>query len=220
MFKRRVSKLVLVCLLAMAFGSANLIAAEQQSVPSSKWTLWYNHPAKEWVEALPIGNGRLGAMIFGGVDTEHIQFNEDTLWTGIPRDYSNPDAHKYLAKVRQLLFEGDQKQAEQIAMDHMMSIPLRQEQYQPFGDIWLSFPNQSNPTDYRRSLDLDSGIAAVRYRVGKTMVTRELFASAPDNVIVGSVRADTPGSLTMTVKMDSPHTKSTTVGDGPVTLVH
>jgi alpha-L-fucosidase 2 len=201
---------VLTVALSMAAG-----AAEQ----TDPWTLWYEQPAEQWAEALPVGNGSLGAMVFGGTETEQLQFNEDTLWTGIPRDYSHPGAAKYLPEVRRLLFEGDQKQAEQIAAEHMMGVPLRQEMYQPFGDVRVHFPGHTKPTDYRRSLDLDSGIAGVEYKSDGVAYSREVFSSAPDGVLVMRVRAGTPGKLTMTVAMDSPHPGVETVAAGSATLV-
>src|SRR5204862_3611255 len=117
-------------------------------------TLWYTHPAEKWVEALPIGNGRLGAMIFGNVTNEHLQFNEDTLWTGQPHEYQHPGAAKFLPQIRQLLWAGNQREAEDLAMKEFMSAPIRQKAYQPFGDVWLSFPAHTNVTSYRRELDL------------------------------------------------------------------
>ena len=116
----------------------------------SDWLLWYDRPAEKWTEALPVGNGRLGAMVFGGTDEERIQFNEDTLWTGGPRDYTHPDASEYLPVIRKLLFEGKQKEAEALAMERFMSVPLRQFAYQPFGDLRLHFPGHDRPAAYRR----------------------------------------------------------------------
>ena len=101
--------------------------------------LWYTKPAQKWTEALPIGNGRLGAMIFGGVENDRIQFNEETLWTGEPHDYSHKGASKYLGQIRQLLTDGKQKEAEDLAMVEFMSVPIRQKAYQAFGDLNISF---------------------------------------------------------------------------------
>ncbi|MBN1817451.1 MAG: glycoside hydrolase family 95 protein [Sedimentisphaerales bacterium] len=171
--------------------------------------LWYDQPARAWTEALPIGNGRLGAMVFGGIQTERIQYN-DTLWTGIPRDYSNPDAHQYLDEIRQRLFEGKQRQAEQLAMDKFMSVPLRQERYQPFADLILTFDGHDEATEYRRELDLDGAIATTRYRVGDVIYTRTLFSSFPDQVIVIRLAADKPGRLNFTATKKSPHEGSQT----------
>jgi alpha-L-fucosidase 2 len=173
-----------------------------------RWALWYSSPALEWTEALPVGNGRLGGMVFGGVETEHIQFNEDTLWTGFPRDYSNPGAYEYLPEIRRLLFEGKQREAEQLAMRSFMSFPLRQERYQPFGDIWIRFEGEHEVTDYRRELNLDSAVAKVTYRSGGAVFTRSVFASYPDQVLLIRLTSDTPERLNISVSMTSPHTES------------
>ena len=110
----------------------------QKEEPSLR--LWYDEPARAWTEALPVGNGRLGAMVFGRVDVERIQFNEETLWTGEPRSYAHKNAHKFLEVIRALLQEGKQEEAHDLAMENFMSIPLRQMEFQPFGDLYLIFP--------------------------------------------------------------------------------
>ena len=195
--------------------------------------LWYDQPASRWVEALPVGNGRLGAMVFGGVGNEHLQFNESTLWTGQPHDYQHEGAVKYLPRLRQLLNEGRQleleagrleqageqkaasekrfaararqREAEEIAMKEFMSLPLGQKAYQPFGDVRLVFPEQAGATGYRRALDLDTAVAKVGYRVGDATFTRECFASFPDKVLVWRVTSDKPGRVSFAATMDSPH---------------
>ena len=198
--------------------------------------LWYDQPATRWVEALPLGNGRLGAMVFGGITNEHLQFNESTLWTGQPHEYQHEGAVKFLPQLRQLLNEGRQleleagqleqegkkqeaeekrqsararqKEAEAIGMKEFMSIPLAQKAYQPFGDVRLVFPEQAGATGYRRSLDLDTAIATVSYRIGDATFTRECLASFPDKVLVWRVKADKPGRVSFTATMDSPHTSA------------
>ena len=177
----------------------------QYQIPDTSMKLWYRQPAEKWTEALPIGNGRLGAMVFGGPSQDRIQFNEDTLWTGQPRDHQNREALEHLPIVRRLLFEGKQRQAEAIAMKHMMSVPLRLEHYQPFGDLYLHFPGHNEGTNYRRELDIDTAIAKVHYRIGEATFTREVFSSFPDQVIVVRLTCDKPGRLTFTATMDSPH---------------
>ena len=175
---------------------------------AEKWSgmkLWYRQPAKEWTEALPVGNGRLGAMVFGGTEHERLQFNEDTLWTGQPHEYQHEGAVKYLPVVRQLLFEGKQREAEELAMEQMMSVPVRQEKYQPFGDLHLDFPGHGEMSDYRRELDIDSAVSTVRYRIGQTTFTREVFSSFPDRVIVIRLSCDKPGQLTFNARLGSPH---------------
>ena len=113
----------------------------------------------------------MGAMVFGQPHRERVQFNEETLWTGIPRDYQHPGAAQHLPEIRRLLKEGQQAKAESLAMDHFMSVPLRQERYQPLGDLWLTLSGHENVRDYRRELDLDSGIVTIRYRVGVATFT-------------------------------------------------
>lgn len=172
---------------------------------ASELRLWYPRPAAAWVEALPVGNGRMGAMVFGGTSEERIQFNEDTLWTGQPRRYHHVGAVKYLPELRALLAAGKQKEAETLAMREFMGVPLRQEAYQPCGDLWLEFPGHGAATDYRRELDLDDAVATTRYRVGETTFTREVFASHPANVIVVRLSADRAGQLTFNLRLTSPH---------------
>ncbi|HWX21994.1 MAG TPA: glycoside hydrolase family 95 protein [Candidatus Binatia bacterium] len=176
----------------------------------SPLTLWYTHPATKWVEALPIGNGRLGGMVFGGVADEHLQFNEDTLWTGQPHEYQHEGAAKYLPQIRQLLFDGKQKEAEDLAMNEFMSVPLHQKAYQPFGDVHLLFPSHTNGTNYRRELDLDSAVAKVSYEADGVTYERQIFASHPDEVIVWQIRGSKPGRVTFTAKMTSPHASART----------
>ena len=169
--------------------------------------LWYRQPARQWVEALPIGNGRLGAMIFGGAAEERIQFNEDTLWTGLPRSYAHKGAVDHLEKIRGLLFEGRQKEAEELAMREFMSVPLRQERYQPFGDIHLSFEGHDTLSGYTRDLDLDRATASVRYTKSGVRYTREYFASAVDQVIVGRISSAQPGKISTILKLSTPHSQ-------------
>jgi len=173
--------------------------------PGSDLVLRYRRPAAEWTQALPVGNGRLGAMVFGGVSSERIQFNEDSLWTGGPHYYHRPDAHEHLAELRRLLFDGRQREAERLAMKTFMSDPLRQKAYQPFGDIVITIPEIDGVDDYRRELDLDSAVARTTYRAGGTTFTREVFASFPDQVIVVSFAADRPGAVGFTARLTSPH---------------
>ncbi len=185
------------------------LAPYLRAEPISPLTLWYRQPAAHWVEALPVGNGRLGAMVFGGTAHERIQFNEDTVWTGGPHGYQHEGAAKFLPELRRLLAEGKQKEAHELGMAEFMSVPLRQKAYQPCGDVWLDFPGHETATDYTRTLDLDTAIATVRYKVGGVTYTRETFASFPDQVIVVRVSADQPGALTFSASLTSPHAGAT-----------
>ncbi|MGB2819580.1 MAG: glycoside hydrolase family 95 protein, partial [Phycisphaerae bacterium] len=142
--------------------------------PDHPLTLWYTRPAKVWTEALAVGNGRLGAMVFGGVADERLQFNEDTLWTGAPHEYQHEGAAEHLPTLRRLLVEGKQREAHALGMKHFMSVPLRQMAYQPFGDLLLHFDGHDKPNEYRRDLDLDSAVASVSYKVGGVTFRREV----------------------------------------------
>src|SRR4051812_28588104 len=160
--------------------------------------LWYTRPAGEWVEALPIGNGRLGAMIFGGVTTERLQLNEDTLWSGELAEWNNPQARDLLPEVRQLLFAGRYKEAEQLCLK--MQGPFTQA-YQPLGDLYLRFAAGEPVTAYQRELDLDRAVATVRYVHDGATFTREVFASAPDQVIALRLSCDRPGQISFTAAL-------------------
>jgi alpha-L-fucosidase 2 len=197
--------------------AAGVRAGDANDASSSR--LWYKQPAAKWTEALPIGNGRLGAMVFGGIADERIQFNEDTLWTGKPHDYAHPDAAEHLAELRKLIADGKDKEAAAVLRDSFLSIPVRQRAYQPFGDLHLHFPGHEQATDYRRELDLNAGVARVSYRVNGVTHERQIFAGFPDQVIVLRITADRPGQVGFKVKMDSPHKISHVNSIGGYTIV-
>ena len=173
--------------------------------------LFYDHPAREWNQAMPLGNGRLGAMVFGNVNSERIQLNENSLWMGGPRDTNNPDALKHLAEVRRLLFAGLPVEAYAVAEKYSMGKPFRLESYQTLGDLRLTFEHEGTPADYRLELDLDSAIARVRYRIGTVRYTREVFASHPAQAIVVRVSADVPASVTLSTWIDRQQDATTEV---------
>jgi alpha-L-fucosidase 2 len=183
---------------------------------TSALALWYAQPAREWVEALPIGNGRLGAMVFGGVAGERLQLNEDTLWSGAPRDWDNPGAREALPEVRRLVAAGEYTAAD--ALCRSMQGPYTQS-YQPLGDLLLRFDAAGEPRSYRRALDLETATASVRYEQDGVTFTREAFVSAPAQVLVVRLAADRPGRLSLTVALDSPHPHTAAAGeDATLTL--
>ena len=169
--------------------------------------LWYNKPASIWEEALPIGNGRLGAMIFGETENEIIQFNEETLWAGQPHDYAHEGAYKYLDKLRELLWNGKQDEAHKLGNEHFMSQPFGQLNYQPFGDILLNFPGHKKAINYKRQLDLRNAISTVTYEVEGVKFKREVFASKPDQSVVVRIETDKKETLNFIVGLKSPHSK-------------
>ena len=164
-------------------------------------SLWFRQPASDWNRALPVGNGRLGAMVFGGMAQEHIQLNEETLWSGGPYNPVRKGASAALPEIRRLLFAGDVPRAHDLFGRTMMGIPYEQMKYQPLGDLFLSFPGHERATGYRRSLDLDSAVARVSYMVDGVTFTREVFVSAPDQVIVIRLAASRPGALTFSATL-------------------
>src|SRR5882757_6952377 len=141
-------------------------------------SLWYTDEAKRWLEALPIGNGRIGGMIFGGVHKERIALTESTIWSGAPSSSDvNPGALKHLDQIRQLLFQGDYAQAQKLCEQHLLSHPTSFGTNLPLLDLALDFDRMGDVTQYRRSLDLDSGIARVDYRSAENHFTHESFCS-------------------------------------------
>lgn len=166
--------------------------------------LWYRQPASQWVEALPVGNGRLGAMVFGGTAKERLQLNEDSLWLGWPDDRDNPEALPALQKIRELLFAGKHEEAQELTNRTQICLPGEKGSfgsYTTLGDLTIEFPGHEAGTEYQRSLSLDNAIARVSYRVGDATFERETFASYPDQVLVSRITSDTPGELNMTVRM-------------------
>lgn len=162
--------------------------------------LWYSKPATKWTEALPIGNGRLGAMVFGGVERERLQLNEDTLWSGRPKDWDNAKAKEVLPEVRRLILAGKYSEADQ--MCKQMMGPFTQS-YLPLGDLHIAMEHGGEVVHYRRELDLATAIAKVTYEIGQVVYTREVFASYPEQIIVMHLRASQPGMLTFMASLSS-----------------
>ena len=198
--------LILSLLAAILPGSR--LAAQPVITGSPATTLWFAQPAVKWTEALPIGNGRLGAMVFGGIADERIQFNEDTLWTGHPHDYANTNALAHLPEIRQLLATGQNKLAGLVAKTNFLGTPSRQKAYQPFGDLHLRFAGADNATNYHRELDLATGIARTSFRAGDTLFQREVFASRPGQAIVLHFTADKAAQISFTLQLTSLHTNA------------
>jgi len=159
------------------------------SKPEGKNVLWYRQSAKIWEEALPLGNGKLGAMVFGGVADERIQLNENTLWDGQVLDPNNPEGKKALPEVQRLLFENKNNEAVKLAESTMMGNPKGIKSYQSLGELWFDTP-ELNAYDYVRSLDLETAVSTTEYTSNGVKYKREYFASAPDNVIIVRITAD------------------------------
>ncbi|MBO0861636.1 MAG: glycoside hydrolase family 95 protein [Chloracidobacterium sp.] len=172
--------------------------------------IWSARPAPQWDHATPVGNGRLGAMIFGETGRERIQLNEDTLWSGGPRDTVNVEAVSEIGNVRRLLFAGKPAEALALADQAMMGRPRRLLPYQTLGDLWLTFEGQDAISDYRRELDLTSAIARVNYRAGGLRFSREIFASHPAQVIVVRLSSEQPGRISVTIGLNRERDAATT----------
>lgn len=189
--------------------SVTLLAAEPQlagqaSPPGEPLSLWYRQPASKWTEALPVGNGRIGAMVFGGINQEQLQLNEDTLWAGGPYDPVNPEAKAALPEVRQLIFDGKYREASKLISAKVMSKPLAQMPYETAGDLTLTFPASTAVENYRRDLNLDTAVSTVEYVEDGTRFTRQVFASPVDQVIVVRLTADKKGAINFSTGYETP----------------
>jgi alpha-L-fucosidase 2 len=187
-----------------------LKAGAQEAAPL---TLWYRKPATAWTEALPLGNGRLGAMVFGGIADERIQVNEATLWGGGPHDYANPQAASHLPELRRLIFAGQIADAEKLTAQ-MMGNPSLLMPYQPFCDLRLHFEGAGEASDYRRDLSLDDAAASVSYSANGARFRREVFISHPAQVMVVRLTADRPGQQNFSIALDTPQSGGVTVASG------
>jgi alpha-L-fucosidase 2 len=177
--------------------------------------LWYDEGAgSDWLRALPIGNGRLGAMVFGNVDTERLQLNEDTVWAGGPYDPANPLGAQTLPEIQRLVFADQWSQAQTLINQTMMGSPAGELAYQPVGNLRFAFPHGNVASEYYRQLDLTTATASVTYVVNDVRYRREVIASAPDQVIAVRLTADKPGSITFSASFDSPQRTTVSSPDG------
>jgi alpha-L-fucosidase 2 len=168
--------------------------------------LWYTAPAGEkWVNALPLGNGRIGAMVFGNPAEERIQLNEATVWTGSPNRNDNPDALAALPEIRRLVFAGKEKEAQELAHEKVESHTSHGQIFQPVGNLLLSFPGHVAYTDYYRELDLGTATTTTRYAVNGVTYTRKAFTSLKDGVLVMVLTSDKAGALSFTAHMNTAH---------------
>lgn len=173
------------------------IACNDKETPLNQpdMKLWYKQPAANWLEALPVGNGRLGAMVFGGTFQERIQVNEESLWAGQPLNNNNPEALKHLNELQQLLISGKVEEAYKLVGKYYIGTPPRVRSYQTAGDILIVSDSIATISDYKRELFLETGIVRTVYKSGDTKYVREVFASAPDNVLVIHIKSEGPGKI-------------------------
>ena len=166
--------------------------------------LWYDTPAEYWEEALPIGNGRIAAMVFGGAEKEEIQLNEETISAGRPYNNANPEGPKYLQQIRELIWAGKSAEAQNIGTEKLLS-PVGQEMpYQTAGSLNISFPDHAGFTDYYRELDIDNALTLTRYKVGDVEYTQEAFASLTDQLIIIRLTASRKGAINCALSLSTP----------------
>jgi alpha-L-fucosidase 2 len=209
---------ILLCFPLVAAGVGAMAQVTNEPVPGNPLVLWYQQPAQKWTEALPVGNGRISAMVFGGVDLERLQLNEGTLWAGGPYDPVNPQAKDALPQVRQLINDGKYQEAAGLIKNRVLAMPVSEMPYQTVGDLLLTFAGATNVASYRRDLDLDTATATVSYIRDSVRYTRAVFADAPDNVIVVRLTADQPGKISFSAGLRTPM-KATVETNGIDTLV-
>ncbi|GIZ09691.1 glycoside hydrolase N-terminal domain-containing protein [Flavobacterium sp. UMI-01] len=231
-YKKFLTNLYSLAALLFLVGTG-LTMAQQKS---SNLKLWYKQPANaskeldavvvdrnnpEWLKALPIGNGAFGAMVYGDVNQERIQLNEETIWSGSPDDNDNPESLEALAEIRKLLFEGKYKEATALTQKTQISkgagtghgkganVPFGC--FQTLGDLWIDFEKNSSYQNYHRELDLENAVVRVRYTQDGVNYKREYFASYPDQLIVVKISADKPGSISFKSTLTRPEYYQTTV---------
>ena len=206
--------------LALARVGGNVKIIGESAAPSSPLTLWYRRPAAQWTEALPVGNGRLSAMVFGGVTTERLQLNEGTVWAGGPYVPANPQALAALPEIRRLIFADKWNDAQALIDAKFLGIPAPELPYQTVGDLALTFPDVEAVSDYRRELDLDTATTRVSYVADGVRFTRECFASAPAGLLVLRLTASQPGQLSFSAAFDSPQKTEPGTADAHTISLH
>ena len=193
---------------ASAASSDKLTADSVERIPTKPardMVLWYRQPAEKWLEAMPLGNGLMGAMVFGGIQQERIALNESTFWSGRPHDYDNPEALRYFPQIRDLVFAGKFQEAERMADTNFYGRPAAQQAFQPLGDLLLTVDGVEQAEDYRRELDMETGVAKIAFRMGDSRFTREVFVSYPDRVMVVRISSDKPRRVSVQAQLKSPY---------------
>ena len=207
-------KMKLSAVSVAAFAAIQMFSAQAEEKGCST-LMWYDAPAKEWTDALPIGNGQMGAMLFGGVESERIQFNEYTLWTGRPHSYARKDAAKSLPEIRRLVAEGKKGEAANLANRTFLANPALEAAYQPCGDVFVKLAGVDGAKEYRRELDLAKGLAKSSFSANGVRFVRETFA--PYNspaLIVHRISADRPGAVNGMIELTTRHVKHTRKSSG------
>ena len=214
------SRSTIAILAVITFLLAACSGTQQESKDSNDMIIWYNKPAeKVWLDGLFIGNGYMGANVFGRVFNERIALNESTFWSGRPHDYNDPDAYKYFEKIKNLVFANKFQEAEKMVNEHFYGLPTAQQTYQPVGDLLLNFNATGDSIwDYHRELDMETGVVKVTYNEGTVKMTREIFMSYPDRVMVIKLAANKPGRISLEAKLNSPYLEKISSNDGKLVM--
>ena len=203
-------RIALLLFLALVLLPATLLFSEP--------LLWYDRSASTWNEALPVGNGRLGGMVFGQIGNERIQLNEDTVWAGAPQERDIPGAFQHLPEIRQMLFDGKYVEAERKIQETIMGPRIAPKAYPTLGDLWLDASPTQSPSNYRRELDLETGVARTEWTDDGVKFSREVFSSAPHEVLVVRIEADRPGAISTRVRLDRTVDAATTAAGNELLL--
>jgi len=218
--KTAVNPLYYIVFIAILTLNVSCTSPGQKTTDSKEMVVWYNKPAGNvWLDGLFIGNGYMGANVFGRIQNERIALNESTFWSGRPHDYNDYDAYKYFDQIKNLVFADKFAEAEELVNEHFYGIPAAQQAYQPLGDLLLDFKVTGDSIkDYYRELDMETGVVMVSYTDGNVKMTREVFMSYPDHVMVMRVSANKPGNVSLEAKLKSPFLEKTMTKDNRLTI--
>lgn len=172
---------------------------------NGRTTLWYDRPGEKWSDSLPIGNGRMGAMMHGDPARDVFYLNEETVWSGGPHDYTNAGSFRYLEKLRRLIRDGKYDEAAKFGAERMLGIPRSQQGYQSLGKLFLNFDGHASYSNYHRQLDMSQGMVEIQYQVDDAVYTRKILASHPDQVIAIQLDCDLPGRITFETCLSTEH---------------
>ena len=200
----------LLALISLSMGGCN-------KGKMATYRMWYDEPAKEWTEALPVGNGRIGAMVFGDPQNERIQFNEESLWAGSKIDNNNPQALEYLPEIQKMIFDGQYQRAYEMANDYLLGTPPNIRSHQTFGDLVLGYHWESEVKNYKRALDLNTGITTTSFEAGDNKISQEVFVSAPHDLIAVHISATKPFDMDVYVKREK-DASTTVMPDGSIVM--
>ncbi len=216
----QMSRLTELCCGLLVLATLSISCQSASAAQRPDLQLWYSQPAQTWTEALPVGNGRLGAMVFGGVSNERIQLNEESLWAGPPVPQPPEGAYEALEEARGLFFEDKYAEGERVIARRFLGPRIAPRSHQTLGDLWLEMLlPQSDTVAYRRELNLDTAVATTTFEVEGITYKREVFISSPDDVLVISLTASEPAALNVQVRLGRPADFTTSAVGEPMLMM-